>query len=340
MRKKLTAALIAVCMAAVGCGNARTGTAADGQTAVEVNGEAVSFREWNFYLRMNQMEWEKGYLETYGDEMWSRETDADGTTLANELKDEVLEIIYRLCLTNQHAEEYGAVLNEDDTAQLREQAADFMDAYNAALLDYAGADEDFVFGQLCRSEISNRVLEAVTADYDPQIDEEDVRREGICYVLLSTTGLRDNEGNFTPFSDEEVERRTSLAWELSERARKSGDLKAEAQKEGLTPIESDMGKSNDYDGQEPRMLDAARALAVGDVSDPVETEEGWFVVQHTSGYDEDGTEYWRDYLTDLARDEERERIFGEWRDKAEITLYQEVLDRADVKIVLKELPSK
>ena len=30
------------------------------------------------------------------------------------------------------------------------------------------------------------------------------------------------------------------------------------------------------------MLDAARALEVGEISDPVETEEGWFLVQHTS----------------------------------------------------------
>ena len=27
--------------------------------AFEINGEPVSLREWNFYLRMNQMQWEK-----------------------------------------------------------------------------------------------------------------------------------------------------------------------------------------------------------------------------------------------------------------------------------------
>ena len=34
--------------------------------AFEINGEPVSLREWNFYLRMNQMQWEKQYLEDYG----------------------------------------------------------------------------------------------------------------------------------------------------------------------------------------------------------------------------------------------------------------------------------
>ena len=62
----------------------RTGT----KTAFEINGEPVSLREWNFYLRMNQMQWEKQYLEDYGDDMWSVETDDSGATMADGLKKE------------------------------------------------------------------------------------------------------------------------------------------------------------------------------------------------------------------------------------------------------------
>lgn len=53
------------------------------KTAFEINGEPVSLREWNFYLRMNQMQWEKQYLEDYGDDMWSVETDDSGATMAD-----------------------------------------------------------------------------------------------------------------------------------------------------------------------------------------------------------------------------------------------------------------
>lgn len=335
MKKRLKAVLLVLCVSLLGCGRAPAG---EDPAAFTVNGEPVGLREWNFYVRMNQMQWEKEWLDAYGDDMWSQTADEEtGTTLAERLKEEVMESICQVHLAAQHAEEYGVSLDEEKEQEIKERAASFMEGYHEALLEYAGAGEDFVYEQLSKRELSLLVAEACVADYEPEISEEDVRREGICYVLISTTGLRDAEGNLEPYSQEEVERRTQAAKDVCEAARASGDLQAAAEAEGLTPIKGSMGKSNDGDGQEPRMLDAARALKVGEVSDPVWTEEGWFVVQHTSDYDEEGTAYYRERLIRRAREEEYEKIYEEWRKEAQITVNQEVMDQVDVKIVLKEL---
>jgi hypothetical protein len=306
-------------------------------TAITINGEAIGLREWNFYVRMNQLQWEKEYLDTYGDEMWDHEIDDEGTTLADNLKEDVLDTIIQVHLTNQHAEEYDTELSEEQKSDIRDRAASFMENYHEAILEYAGADEDFVYEKLSERELATLTAQASSADYEPELAEEDYRREGICYILLSTTGTRDEDGNLTPYSEEEVERRTQLAQELSVRARESGDLKETAEAEGLTAIESSMGADNNGDGQEPLMLDAARLLAVGEVSDPIQTEEGWFLVQHTSDYDEDGTEYWKEYLTEQAKEEESSRIYDEWEAAADIQIDQEILDQVIVKHVLKEL---
>ena len=156
-------------------------------------------------------------------------------------------------------------------------------------------------------------------------------------MLISTTGLRDADGNLTPFSDEEVQERTQMAKELSQKAKETGDLKSVAEEAGLRPIESSMGRSNEGDGQEPLMLDAARALAVREVSDPIETEEGWFLVQHTSDNDADGTEYWKEYLTEQEKESYCSEIYQGWKEKASIELHQDVMDTVIVKEVLKEL---
>lgn len=333
----LPAGCLALGLLLGGCQKAEEQREEQEQTVFTIDQEAVSLREWNFYVRMNQMQWEKEYLDSYGDDMWSMEVDDEGTTLADTLRSEVMETIIRIHLTNQHAEEYGVALDEGTRQELRQQAEDFMGNYHEALLAFAQADEDFVYEKLCEKELSVLVAQASVADYEPELDEEDYHREGICYVLISTTGLRDAEGNLTPFSEEEVERRTALAEELCVRARENGSLKETAEAEGLTPIESSMGNDNEGDGHEPRMLDAARALEVGEISDPIWTEEGWFLVQHTSDHDEEGTEYWKQYLIDTAREERCTEIYEEWRAAADIRIDQDTMDLVNVKHVLKEL---
>ncbi|MBR5510451.1 MAG: SurA N-terminal domain-containing protein [Lachnospiraceae bacterium] len=342
MRRRIMAAGLVVMLWLTGCGQKTESVSLERETQAEqsafiVNGEDISYREWNFYVRMNQMQWEKSYLESYGDEMWSREVNEEGLTLAERLKDEVFESIVETHLINQYAGEYEVAISEEEETQLQERAQSFMRAYHEALLRYAGADEEFVYEKLSEVRLSELVEEALVENFDPQLTEDDYHREGICYVLISTTGLRDAEGVLEPFSEEEVARRTQVAQELCVKARESGDLKASAREYDLTPVESSMGKTNTGDGQEHRMLDAARKLAVGEISDPIETEEGWFLVQHTSDYDEEGVAYWKEYLTSLAKQEECRRLCKEWREEAEITVNQEIMDQVDVKIVLKEL---
>jgi len=326
MRTKITVWILAVSLCLSACSGPPSETTED-VVVCSVNGEEIGLREWNFYMRMNQMQWEKSYLDSYGEDMWSMELDEEGTTLADSLKEEVLDSVCEIHLMNQHAEEYGAALTEREEQELHKRAAGFMEAYNSSLLEFAGADEEFVYERLREKELSLLVAETSVADYVPGLSEEQVRREGICYVLVSTTGLRDDEGKLTPFSEEEVKRRTEFVYELCDKAREAGDLKSVAEAEDLTPI----------DGQEPRMLDAARRLAVGEISDPIQTEEGWFLVQHTSSYDPEGTDYWREYLTGLAREERRRELYEEWKENSDIQIFEENMEQVQVKIVLKEL---
>ncbi len=66
---------------------------------------------------MNQMQWEKQYLEDYGDDMWSVETDDSGATMADGLKKEVMEVICKTHILNQHAQEYNAELTAEEKQQ-------------------------------------------------------------------------------------------------------------------------------------------------------------------------------------------------------------------------------
>ena len=45
----------------------------------------------------------------------------------------------------------------------------------------------------------------------------------------------------------------------------------------------------------------------------------------------------KEYLTEQAKEEECSRIYEEWKGAADITFHQDVLDRVEVKTVMKDL---
>ena len=159
--KRLIAAFIGMTLFLGGCGSASATENNTEQTAFTINGEEISLREWNFYIRMNQMIWEKDDLEEAGDDMWSQEVSDDGTTLADNLKEQVLDTIVQIHLMNQHAEEYGAALTDADETEILARAKDFMENYHEKLLEFAGADENFVKEKLAETRLSEKVAEVI-----------------------------------------------------------------------------------------------------------------------------------------------------------------------------------
>jgi len=70
MRTKITVWILAVSLCLSACSGPPSETTED-VVVCSVNGEEIGLREWNFYMRMNQMQWEKSYLDSYGEDMWN-----------------------------------------------------------------------------------------------------------------------------------------------------------------------------------------------------------------------------------------------------------------------------
>ena len=61
------------------------------------------------------------------------------------------------------------------------------------------------------------------------------------------------------------------------------------------------------------------------------------MVHRTSDYDESGTVYWKEYLTEQAQQSYAQEIYEQWRADAQIVQNEEIMDSVIVKDVLKEL---
>lgn len=121
-----------------------------------------------------------------------------------------------------------------------------MENNTKAVLEAAGADRESVERYLARNELAGKVAEAIRADYEPEISEEEAQVGRLTYALFSNTGLYDVEGNFTPFTEEELAKIQQEADDFAALAADLGDISAAGEQFPHTVI--DVYFNEDTDG--------------------------------------------------------------------------------------------
>ena len=243
MRKNLKKLGILVVLAAVtviGCGKREASVPRaleqeTGTALATLGDEPIYLEEALFYTRMLQEQWEYAYYESFGETLWQQEADDSGQTLAELLKSSVLDTLTELHLLCAHASEYGVTLTDEEQEQIAFRAQNFMENNTEAVLKAAGADRESVERYLTRNELAGKVAEAIRAEYEPEISEEEARVGRLTYALFSNTGLYDLEGNYTPFTEEELQGIQKDAENFAALAAELGDISAAA---NSSPIRS------------------------------------------------------------------------------------------------------
>jgi len=278
-----------------GCGQAETKE--QGTLLATLGEEEIFLEEAVFYTRMLQESWEYTYYEYYGEEMWQEEVDPETGTLAEALKRDVLEALTEIHLLCAHAEEYGVKLTVEEQKNIAARAKNFMAENTPEVLEAAGATEETVADFLLRNQLAAKVSEAVQNGYEPEIEEEAARVGKLSYALFATTGIFDAQGNQTPFTEEELTQIRQEAEDFALRAQELGSISAAGEEAGHTVIDVYFNEETDG-GAHERVAEKARQMEVGGISDIVEAEEGYYIVQRVSEYDEAATleniEAWKD----------------------------------------------
>ena len=345
IRGLLLAALLGISAAALsGCGGAQSGRNAgnvqDGSTAREaaeeegtpvayLGDEAVYLDEALFYTRMLQEQWEYAYYQDFGSEMWQQEAAESGQTLEETLKGDVMSLLTELHLLCAHAEEYGAALTEQAQAEIAQRARNFMESNTPEVLEAAGATVESVERYLTRNELAALTAELIQNGYEPEIDEDEARVGKLTYCLFSATGNYDTEGNYTPFTEEEKEEIRKQSEEFAARAQELGDIAAAGEEASRTVIDAYFNDSTNG-GTHPDVADAVRGMETGQVSGPIETEDGWYVVQRVSDYDESATEDNLEAMKAQAKEEYLMSLEAEWEAETPLEIEEEVWETVRV----------
>ncbi len=322
--------VLALCLLAAvlaGCGGREK--AAEQTEVARLGEEKIYLEEAVFYTRMLQEQWEEAYGPYYGEKMWQEKFEGGEETFSQVLKSDVMETLTRIHLLAAHAGEYGVELTGEEKENVARRAAAFMESNTPEVLKAAGATKESVEHFLLRNELAAKVAFTLQESYDPGLNPEEARVGRLTYCLFSTMGTYDSEGNHQPFTEEELERVREDAEDFARRAGELGDISAAGEEISHTVIDVYFNEKTDG-GAHELVAQAARELPLGGVSGLIETEDGYYVVQRVSEYEEAASLEYLEELRQSARERYGEELLKEWEEETPLEIEEEIWDGVQV----------
>ena len=322
-KTKLKSAGLAALSAAVlltGCGQM------DGNATVVTikNGDAtdtISLGYANFAARYQQSMYDQYLLSYYGEGMWSQDMSGSGSTLEQETKDGVLTDLEEAYLAKAHAADYDITLSDEQTKEIEKAANKFMKDNSEETTKEMGATEEYVKqyleGRTYYALVSKAAKDASEAD----IKEDDCWMRTFTYVLFDTTGKKDEDGNVTEYSEDEIANLKKQAEDLT----KSDDFSGDVEKLGVTSSSYSYLKGESEDStMDMEIINAAEALKEGDVSSVIEIDGvGYYVIKLDKDHDEDASANKKESL----KTEAFTKLMDSWKEGSTWTVDEKVWEQ-------------
>lgn len=269
------------------------------ETLITVDGQPITAEEYLFWLNNAIASQQMIYGGLKTDEDW--QADADGVTVAEQIKADALEAAKLWRVMENKAQEMGVTLTQEEE-----------DAVLAVLdsgLEALGSEEALAFrlDQMCISREGflhlNRVsylnaavrqkieeqglLEVTPADVDAFLSDNGIYAAK--HILISTRHISEDGLSYEEFTDEERSQATQLAQDLREQLAAAGD--SEELFDQLMNEYSEDGRDkngnlyypNGYTYVTPGQMvepfeEGALALEIGQISQPIQTDYGFHII--------------------------------------------------------------
>lgn len=312
--KRMAAVLLAgtvLVSSLTGCGMNKNAAAAT------MKDQEVSLGLANFYCRFQQASYEDMYKSILGasseESIWDKDLYGNGTTMEDNVKDSVMEELHAMYTLKAHMSDYKVELTDEDNKAINQAAADFIKDNSREALKEMGADEEILKEFLTLYTIKTKMTDAIEAEADTNVSDEDANMRGYSMVTISTTGTTDEDGNQVEYTDEEKAQLKSKAQKMEE------DLKAEdATLESVAEANGYEVKTGTY-AKDDSSLDenvktALDDLKEGETSSLIETESAYYFVRIDTDTDKDATEQNRQSIIDTRKSDHYNEVLSSWQE--------------------------
>ena len=285
--KRFTTLLVSSVLAAsmlVGCGGINKN-----ETVATLDGQEIKLGVANFAVRLQQAQADDFYRAYFGDDVWSSDLYNNGTTMEDNTKNSVIEMIENLYILQNHMADYDVTLTDDETAKIAETAAQFMADNDDKAVNALGATEDIVKEYLTLVTIQSKMRAAIIADADTNVSDADANTSAYSYVNVSKTSYKDADGNTQEYTDDEKA-------ELADTVQKFHDAAADTT---LDTAADEYGYTDNY----------------------------YYVLRLDEITDADATEEHRQEIISQRQSDLYNEVLQGWKDEAEWVLKDKVWDK-------------
>ncbi len=304
MAKKLAFFLIIILLSLTGCKSAMENTKVvltagfSGDEIFRIEGRSCTLTEVMVFLVNTQ----NRYEDIYGEEVW--ETEAFGKTLEENVKETVLARLAQLKTMDLLAEKEGVTLDEEEKKKAEEAAAEYFGSLNETEVEVMQVKEEDIENLYLEYALADKVYRYIIKDINPEISDDEARTITVQQILLKTYVL-DGTGKKIEFSEEEKQKVYKKAEEILKLTKEE-----DSDFEELI-LKYSEGEKNTYSFGKGEMEEVfeeeAFNLETGEISDVVETSDGYHIIKCISTFNREETDANKVKIVEKRREE----VFGQ-----------------------------
>lgn len=306
----LMTATLSIAMLA-GCGSKKFDLEKYGEKAVvTVDGESVSFWDANFQARLLQTQYES----MYGTDIWTQKLQGEDT-FETSMKSVLLDGLKINQATLNHAKDYKVELTEEEKKSIEEQADLFLEQVTDEFKALTNPDKEKVESYLEDTLTIQKVASEVAKEGNITVSDEEARQVKVNYVVFKV------ESDAT---DKAKTKAKQQATKLMNHAKDTKSLAQSAKALKLDVNEATYGKNNDQIPQE--IVTESMALKKGEITKPIKTDYGYYVIQCMEETDKDATKTAKEELVSEKQMEYYNTTSQKWVSESDVKVDEELWD--------------
>lgn len=266
-------------------------------SVLRVGEEDVTYREVLIYI----LQIKNKYEPSLGEAVWSY-TPAGGEEFAKTAKKEILDQITETKIVKQQAKELGIELGADEVDEVAVSTQEYLSKITKEDQERYGITQEMVQKVLEENYLYQKVYNIATNEVDTNISDDAAKQIKVQMIKVLTEG-EDEDNTKIEMDEKEKQAAKKRAENLKKQAEKEKDFAVyAAANSDVSTVEFTFGK-----GDYPEFEQQAFALKQGQISDVIETSNGYVILKLVSAFDENATKEKKEEIIE----EERDKVFKE-----------------------------